>query len=147
MKRKFLYEILEDILTSEDMKSTLFMYLDQARGFKELVDIIYNPKYNYEFDKSIMKAKPRSERENGGFPTAWLDVLSVLQNKLIRSTNLSSRTPDYYIKAVRGCNIKDVDILNYAVLHRNFPGFKGARKKIFTNLLDEYYGGTDGETN
>ena len=147
MKRKYLYEILEDLQTSDDLKSTLFMYLDGVRGFKELVDIIYNPKYEYDFDKSVSDAKPRSLRENGGFPTAWLDVLSVLQTKLIRSTNLSSRVPDYYIKAIRGCNLKDAKILNYAITHRNFPGFKGARKKMFTDLLNEYYGDKDGETN
>lgn len=147
MKRKFLYEILDDILTAEELKTTLFLYLDQERGFKDLVDIIYNQDYSYEFDKSINDVKARSTRENGGFPTAWLDVLKVLKNKLITSTNLSSRVPDYYIKAVKSCNYKDVDILNYALQHRNFPGFKGARKKMFTDLLKEYYGEPNGETN
>lgn len=146
MKRKFLYEILDDILTCEDLKTTLFLYLDEARGFKDLVDIIYNEEYKYEFDKSITNVKPKSTRENGGFPTAWLDVLKVLKNKLIHSTNLSSRIPDYYIKAIRSCNLKDVEILNYALQHRNFPGFKGARKKMFVDLLKEYYGDSDGET-
>jgi len=146
MKRKFLYEIVEDLQTCEDLKTTLFVYLDQTRGFKDLVDIIYNPKYEYDFEKSITKVKARSDRENGGFPTAWLDVLKVLKTKLIRSTTLSPRVPDYYIKATRSCNYKDVEILNYALLHRNFPGFQGARKKILTNLLKEYYGEQDGET-
>lgn len=147
MRRMFLYEILDDIQTSEDMKTTLFNYLDKARGFKTLVDIIYNSEYQFDFDKSIMQVKPKSSRENGGFASAWLDVVKVLKHKLIKSTILSSRVPDYYIKAARSCNLKDVEILNYALMHRNFPGFKGARKKIFTDLLADYYGGNDGETN
>ena len=147
MKRKFLFEIVEDIQSSEDMRETLFLYLDQARGFKDLVDIIYNEKYDYEFDRSISKVQARSKRENGGYPTAWLDVLKVLKQKLITTTNLSLRVPDYYVKATRACNYKDVEILNYALQHRNFPGFKGARKKMFIHLLKDYYGDTDGETN
>ena len=134
---------MEDIKASEDLKTTLFLYLDEARGFKTLIDVIYNNKYYYEFDKSIMKTTPRSKRDNGGFPTAWLDVVKVLNNKLIHSTNLSSRVPDYYIKACKDCNYKDVEILNFALLHRNLPGFQGARKKILLNLLKEYYGEGD----
>ena len=147
MKRLFLYEIVEDIQTTEDLKTTLFKYLDHVRGFSTLVDIIYNTKYQYEFDKSIMDVEPRSKRDNGGFATAWLDVVKVLKTKLIKSTNLSARAPDYYVKAIRSCNKKDADILDYALLHHNFPGFKGAKKKILTNLLDEYYGASNGETN
>lgn len=146
MKRLYLYEIVEELQEAEDLKETLFKHLDRSRGFATLVDIIYNPEYAYEFDKTIMNVKPRSLRENGGFPTAWLDIVKVLKTKLIKSTNLSSRAPDYYVKAARDCNVKDVDILNYALMHRNFPGFKGAKKKIFTNLLEEYYGETNGET-
>ena len=147
MRRLFLYEIVEDIQEAEDLRETLFKYLDKARGFAALVDIIYNNKYEYEFDKSIMNVKPRSLRENGGFSSGWLDIVKVLKNKLVKSNNLSFRAPDYYIKAARSCNIKDIEILNYSLLHRNFPGFKGARKKILTDLLDEYYGGNNGETN
>lgn len=147
MKRLFLYEIVEDLQSCEDLKSTLFNYLDKTRGFKQLVDIIYNPKYEYDFDKSINKTQARSVRDNGGFASAWLDVVRMLQSKLIRNTNLSYRVPDYYAKAVKSCNKKDVVILNYALLHRNFPGFQGARKKILTNLLKEYYGESNGETN
>ena len=147
MKRLFLYEILDDIQASDNLKETLYKYLDKARGFATLVDIIYNKSYKYEFDKTILNAKPKSTRENGGFSSAWLDVVKILKNKLIRSSNLSYRTPDYYIKALRSCNIKDADILNYSLLHRNFPGFKGAKKKILTDLLEEYYGGANGETN
>lgn len=146
MKRFFLYEIIEDLQNTEDLRTALFMYLDKARGFKALVDIIYNEKYQYEFDKTITTVKPRSLRENGGFSSAWLDVVKVLQNKLLKTTNLSFRVPDYYAKAARSCNKKDVEILNYALLHRNFPGFKGYRKKMIVDLLTEYYGGDNGET-
>lgn len=145
MKRKFLYEIVEDLQTSNDLRSTLIMYLDKARGFRELVDIIYNPRYKYEFDKNVMKTKARSQRENGGFSTAWLDVVKVFKAKLIHSTNLSSRLPDYYAKACLSCNQKDVDILNYAVSHRNFPGFQGTRKKMIVSIIKEYYGESYGD--
>lgn len=146
MKRKFLYEIMEEITTSDNFEEAFFDALDHIRGFRDLVDIIYNEEYQYEIDKSIMETKSRSNRENGGFSSAWLDVVNVLKHKLIRSNNLSSRMPDYYIKACRNCNLNDVKILNYALCHRNFPGFQGARKKFITNALKKYYGDDNGET-
>ena len=146
MRRKFLYEIIEEITTADDFEAEFFNALDHVRGFKDLVDIIYNPEYQYEIDKSIMETKPRSERQNGGFASAWLDVVNMLSHKLIKSTNLSSRVPDYYIKACKNCNINDVKIMNYALCHRNFPGFQGARKKFITNALKKYYGDENGET-
>lgn len=146
MKRKFLYEILDELAQAEDFEAAFFDALDYVRGFKDLVDVIYNKNYNYEVDKSIFDTKPRSDRENGGFPSSWLDVVVILKNKLVRSTITSPRCPDYYIKACKNCNIKDVDILNYAIYHRNFPGFQGARKKFITNALKKYYGDDNGET-
>ena len=148
MKRMFLYEIMDEIKdteTNDDLKECIFNFLDNMKGFKQLLDAIYNPAYEYEIDKSLMKVKSRSVRDNGGFATAWLDVLKVIQTKLLKNTDLSKRFEDFYIKSCRACNKKDVEILNYALVHRNLPGFQGARKKILLNILSEYYGGSDGE--
>lgn len=146
MKRMFLYEILDEIHEAEDLDTTVTKFLNNVKGFNELVDIIYNPKYNYEIDKSLYKVQSRSTRDNGGFASAWLDVLKVVKNKLLLATELSPRFPDYYIKACKSCNKKDVDILNYALVHRNLPGFKGARKKILVEIINKYNGDSDGET-
>lgn len=140
MKRKFLYEILDEIQEAEDFKVALFSSLDASKIFKQFVSIIYNKKYEWEVDKNIKDVKPRSERENGGFASAWMDVVNVIERKLIKNTELSKRFGDYYIKACQSCNKKDVDILNYALKNRNLPGFKGARKKIITDALKEYFG-------
>ncbi len=145
MRRMFLFEIVEDLQTTENLSDTLSNYMKNVRGFKDLVDIIYNPKYDYEFDKKIMATKARSTRENGGFPSAWFDVVLILRGKLIKRSNLSYRIPDYYAKACKSCNYKDVEILNYALMHRNFPGFQGAKKKKFLDALGKYEGGPDGK--
>lgn len=145
MKRMFLYEIMEEISQADDLKTSFVFFLDNVRGFKDLVDVIYNPKFEYELDKSIYSVKSRSTRENGGFANAWLDVVKVIKNKLLVITELSPRFPDYYQKACRACNKKDVDILNYALVHRNLPGFQGARKKILLDIINEYNGVNDGE--
>lgn len=146
MKRMFLYEIMDDIAEAEDLKERFTFFLDNAKGFKDLIDIIYNKDYVYELDKSLYEIKSRSTRDNGGFATAWLDVVKVMKSKLITVTGLSPRFPDYYQKACRACNKKDVEILNYALVHRNLPGFQGARKKILLSIIDEYNGVSDGET-
>lgn len=143
MKRKFLYELVDEIVEAEDFKPILFDHMSNYKYFKNLLAIIYNDDYTWEVDKSTFSTKSRSDRENGGFPTAWYDVVDVIKNKLIHNTNLSSRFPDFYAKACRACNKKDVEILNYMIKNRNVPGFKGAKKKLIVEALKEYFG--DGE--
>jgi hypothetical protein len=145
MKRKFLYEIIDEIAEAEDFKEVLFSAMDNYKYFKNLLYIIYNDEYNWELDKSTFSTKPRSDRENGGFATAWYDAVDMIKNKLIHNTNLSSRFPDFYAKACRACNKKDVEILNYMLKNRNVPGFKGAKKKLIVEALKEYFNGGSGE--
>ena len=145
MKRKFLFEMIEEITEAEDFKPVLFKMLDDYKPFKALISIIYNPEYEWELDKETFSTTSRNQRENGGFPSGWNDVVEVIKNKLIRNTNLSSRFPDFYAKACRSCNKKDVEILNYMLKNRNVPGFKGAKKKQIVEALNEYFGDNDGE--
>lgn len=145
MKRKFLFEIVDEILEAEDFRPVLYSMLDNYKSFKALVSIIYNPEYEWELDKNTFSIAPRSQRENGGFPTAWNDVVDAIKNKLIKNTNLSSRFPDFYAKACRACNKKDVEILNYMLKNRNIPGFKGAKKKQIVDALKEYFEDARGE--
>ena len=145
MKRKFLYEIVDTILEGDEFKGPLFTMLDSYKPLRELLKIIYNPKYEWELNKEIFSTTSRSQRENGGFPMAWADVVDVIKNKLVRNTQSSPRFPDFYAKACRSCNKRDVEILNYMLKNRNIPGFKGAKKKQIVEALSEYFGDSDGE--
>lgn len=140
MKRKFLYEIIDEIAEAENFQEELYKKMDLYKWFKRLLYILYNKDYNWEADKSIFNAEARSKRDNGGFPAAWVDVVILVENKLVKTTILSSRFMDSYYKACRSCNKKDVDILNYALSHRNLPGYKGGKKKIIMNAIKEYFG-------
>lgn len=137
MKRKFLFEILEDIANAPTIKEGLIKELDESREFREFVEIIFCSKYNWECSKEVYETKARNLRERGGYPSGWWEALRVIKRDLVHTTQYSPRFVSHYRKACSGCNKKDVDILNKALKYRCLSGFK---KRDIIKHIKEYFG-------
>lgn len=142
MPRKYLFEIIEECLLPKDETERKIAFenaMKKNRGFKDFIDFVYNPKYQYELSLEAIKYKVRNHtRENGGFPTSWMDGLKVIQNKLLKNTQSSPRFGSLYQHSMETANYKDAEILNHALRYRAIKGIKGKEfRKMFPEFLKQ----------
>lgn len=141
MTRLFLFQIIDDIRQAKDKKERIDFYMKQDRFFKQLIDITYNKKYNWEFDQKYTK-ESRSKREFGGVPNQWHDVVRLINNILLKSTVESPKFSTRLDRLLEQCNQKDIDILLGILKRRNI---KYILKKSIYNWYPELNDGDQTE--
>lgn len=141
MTRLFLFQIIDDIRQAKDKKERIDFYMKQDRFFKQLIDITYNKKYNWEFDQKYTK-ESRSKREFGGVSNQWHDVVRLINNILLKSTVESPKFSTRLDRLLEQCNQKDIDILLGILKRRNI---KYILKKSIYNWYPELNDGDQTE--
>lgn len=141
MTRLFLFQIIDDIRQANNKKERLDFYMKQDRFFKQLIDITYNKKYNWEFDQKYTK-ESRSKREFGGVSNQWHDVVRLINNILLKSTVESPKFSTRLDRLLEQCNQKDIDILLGILKRRNI---KYILKKSIYNWYPELNDGDQTE--
>lgn len=111
MIRKFLFEFVDDLKSSKkETKDLFFEYLDKYKDFRDLIDITYNPNYNWEFDNKYTK-KSRSNRPYGGTAGQWCEAVRLIKRTLIRNNNQTVNFTRRLDRLLESCNQKDIDII------------------------------------
>lgn len=141
MTRLFLFQIIDDIRQAKDKKERIDFYMKQDRFFKQLIDITYNKKYNWEFDQKYIK-ESRSKREFGGVSNQWHDVVRLINNILLKTTVESPKFSTRLDRLLEQCNQKDIDILLGILKRRNI---KYILKKSIYNWYPELNDGDQTE--
>lgn len=141
MTRLFLFQIIDDIRQAKDKKERIDLYMKQDRFFKQLIDITYNKKYNWEFDQKYTK-ESRSKREFGGVSNQWHDVVRLINNILLKTTVESPKFSTRLDRLLEQCNQKDIDILLGILKRRNI---KYILKKSIYNWYPELNDGDQTE--
>jgi hypothetical protein len=127
----FLFEIIKNVLAFEDRKEGLDFWIKKSKPFKDFMNITYNLNYNWEFDDSFKK-KARSQREMGGVTGSWVECITLIKRRLVRSVNDSINFTRRLDRLMTNCNQKDIQIILCSLRSRSI-------KYIKTSKIYEWY--------
>lgn len=124
-RSRFLYDIINEIKNSVDKYGTLKTYVEENKHIKSLIDICYNNKYDWEFEKNVeIPVRIRGR----GLENNWEGVLRLIQNKLLKYTKTSPRLVSILTRSLELSPREDIEIILEVLQKRSIKGF--TKKKI-----------------